>query len=144
MPAAAQEIDSQISTAGSTYHNETAEAMKRAQQESMQSKGFIKPTTLNVSLVRYDYMEDDNFGIQMVVPDVVSGCWEFSPIEYEFTFIDPYYFDVKVKHYQRKPIEVENINGDCPAGNGQRHYRTEQEADWKNARSGKSVFLPAA
>lgn len=112
----AQEIDSQTFTAGSTFRNENVEAIRRAQQQSMKSKGFIKPNVLEVSLVRYDYMEDDQFGILMVAPDVVSGCWDLSPIEYESTFIDPYYFDVKVKHYQRTPIEVDNIS-ECPAGN---------------------------
>jgi hypothetical protein len=116
-PVSAQEIDSQINTSGSIYKNDKVDAIKRMQRDSMATKGFIKPQSLEVSLVRYKYMEDDQFGILMVVPDVVSGCWDLSPLEYESTFIDPYYFDVKVKDYQRTPIEVANINGDCPAGN---------------------------
>src|SRR5690606_2187448 len=45
------------------------------------------------------------------------GCWQLSPLEYESTFIDPYYFDVKVKHFQRHKLDVSNVNGDCPVGN---------------------------
>lgn len=117
LPAAAQEFNSHVHSGGSLYKNETADEIRRLQQQSMSDKGFIKPRIIEVSLVRPSYMEDDQFGIQMVVPDVVSGCWEFSPLEYESTFIDPYYFDVTVKHYQRRPVETNNVQSGCPTNN---------------------------
>lgn len=117
LPAMAQEFNSHVHSGGSLYKNETADEIRRLQRESMADKGFIKPKVIEVSLVRPSYMEDDQFGIQMLVPDVVSGCWDISPLEYESTFIDPYYFDVTVKHYQRHPIETDNVASGCPVDN---------------------------
>ncbi len=117
LPAFAQEFNSHVHSGGSLYKNETAEQIRRLQKESMADKGFIKPKVIEVSLVRPSYMEDDQFGIQMVVPDVVSGCWDISPLEYESTFIDPYYFDVTVKHFQRHPIMTDNVTSGCPSQN---------------------------
>src|SRR5690606_16769107 len=50
------------------------------------------------------YMDADQFGLQMSVPDVVSGCFEVTPLEYEARFVDPYYLDIKVKRYRRVPL----------------------------------------
>lgn len=115
----AQEKESHVyQIPGSTFHNEGADRIRSLQRRSLANNGFIKPKQIEVSLVQYDYMDpEDQFGLLMVVPDVVSGCWDITPLEYESSFIEPYYFDVKVKHYQRKKIEVANVETDCPAQN---------------------------
>ncbi len=117
LPAMAQEFTSHVHPGGSLYKNETVDQIRRMQRDSMTTKGFIKPPVVEVSLVRLSYMEDDQIGIQMVVPDVVSGCWEVSPLEYESTFIDPYYFDIAIKHYQRRPVQTDNVQSGCPTEN---------------------------
>lgn len=117
LPATAQEFNSYTHSGGSTYKNETADEIRRLQRQSMTDKGFIKPQVIEVSLIRPSYLEDDQFAIQMVVPDVVSGCWNISPLEYESSFIDPFYFDVTVKHYQRNPVETNNVTSGCPTQN---------------------------
>lgn len=116
-PAFADDPEKQIYSPGSTYKNETADTIRQLQKQSLQDKGFIKPQIIQVSLVRHDYMEDDQFGILMAVPDVVSGCWEVTPLEYESTFIDPYYFEVRVKHFQRRKIEIADVQTACPVEN---------------------------
>ena len=111
-PALAQE--SNIYAPGSSWRNEGAEAIRRAQRESIARQGFIKPEIIELSLTRASYMEGAQFGILMKVPDVVSGCWDVSPLEYESSFIEDNFFDVKVSEYKRTPIEVENVGFECP------------------------------
>lgn len=116
-PARAQENESQIHAPGSIYQNPAVDEIRRLKKESREKNDFITPSRINISLVKHDYMDDDQFGILMSVPEVVSGCFELSPLQYETTFIDPYYMDVKVKDYQRKVIETSNVASGCPAQN---------------------------
>ena len=95
--------------------NAVADRIMEQKQRSLADKGFIKPRTVEVSIVRHDYMEDDQFGLQMAVPDVVSGCFDLTPLEYEAKFIDPYFLDIKVKHYRR--LVGENGGASCDAKN---------------------------
>lgn len=91
--------------------NETAEYIRGLQKKSQVEKGFIRPEMVQVGIVKLPYMEEDQFGIQMSVPDVVSGCYTFSPLEYEANFVDPYFLDIKVKKYRR--IAPEGSNTKC-------------------------------
>lgn len=116
--AFAQEKETQVYAPGSTFKNEGADVIRALQRRSLSDNGFIKPSVVELSLVHYDFMDpEDQFGVLMTVPDVVSGCWDITPLEYEATFIDPYYFDVKVKDYQRRKIETQDVQFECPAGN---------------------------
>ncbi len=81
--------------------NEAAESIRSAQKASLADKGFIKPETVQVNLVHYPYMDDNQFGIQMAVPDMISGCYTLTPLEYEAKFTEPHYLDIKVKKYRR-------------------------------------------
>ena len=97
---------------GDEYVNETLEMLKAQQKQIESNKGYIKPQTLYVSTVKHDYFEDEQFGILIDTGDIITGCWKLSPLEYEASFTEQYYMDVKVKHYKRDPID-----GDCPKGN---------------------------
>ncbi len=114
-PVFAQEQN--IFAPGTSFKNETADTIRRLQRESLEDQGFIKPEVIELSFVRPSYMEGTQFGILMAVPDVVSGCWDVSALEYETSFIEQYYMDVKVKDYKRTPIEVENVQFECPTQN---------------------------
>lgn len=81
--------------------SESAKQIRDMQAQSRVDKGFIKPQTVHVSIVKMPYMEDGQFGLQMAVPDVVSGCYDLTPLEYEANFVDPYFLDIKVRHYRR-------------------------------------------
>ncbi len=117
LPAFAQEREQQIYAPGSSFKNETGDTIRRLQRESLEKQGYIKPDIIELSLVQHSYMEGSQFGILMTVPDVVSGCWDVSQLQYETSFIEPYYMDVKVKDYKRTKIDVENVQFDCPVHN---------------------------
>lgn len=113
LPSMAVAEDSQIFTKpGSEYVNETIEMMKDHTAAIESKKGHIKPHTLYVSIIRHDYFEDDQFGILIDTGDIITGCWKLSPLEYEASFTEEYYMDIKVKHYKREAIET-----NCPKGN---------------------------
>lgn len=97
---------------GDEYVNETLEMLKAQKQQIEDKKGYIKPQTLYVSTVKYDYFDDGQFGILIDTGDIITGCWKLSPLEYEASFTEQYYMDIKVKHYKRDPME-----GNCPKGN---------------------------
>jgi hypothetical protein len=77
--------------------------IRNIQRQTLADKGFIEPTVVNVQIAHPPYMDADQFGLQMSVPDVVSGCFDVTPLEYEAKFVDPYYLDIKVKRYRRLP-----------------------------------------
>lgn len=116
-PVMAQEKENQIHLRGSTFKNPAVDEIRRLQKESREKNDFVKPSTIEVSVVKYDFMDEDQFGILMAVPDVVSGCFDISPLQYEATFIDPYYLDIRVKDYLRKTVESNNVASGCPTGN---------------------------
>jgi hypothetical protein len=115
-PAAAQQKgESQIHDYGFGWTNEAAQIDQYIKERSMREDGKIEPRLLHVSLVREDYMDDgDQFAIKLTAPDTVTGCVDFSPIEYEASFIDPYYLDIKVKHYKMEEITSQAPHLECP------------------------------
>lgn len=104
-PVFAQEEDlPETMTYDPTYTgiaNEAADQIRNLQRQSLTDKGFIKPQVVQVSLVHYPYMQEDQFGIQMAVPDMVSGCYKLTPLEYEAKFTEPHFLDIRVKKYRR-------------------------------------------
>ncbi len=121
VPAFAQDEDlPELQTYDPTYTgvpNRAADYIRELQRQSLVDKGFIKPNIVQVAIVHYPYMEDDQFGIQMAVPDMVSGCYTLTPLEYEAKFVDPYYLDIKVKKYRRVAPEGYKMRADCDQKN---------------------------
>lgn len=115
-PALAQSApETQFFDHGTDFVNDAAELDRILKELSMEERNEIKPNEVLVSLFQEDYMDlSDQFAIRLTVPQVVSGCYEFTPLEYEASFIDPYYLDIKVKHYRRDLIKMENPHLDCP------------------------------
>ena len=99
--------------------NSTAEHIRQMKQQSQVDKGYIKPQVVHVSIIHPDYLEADQFALQMAVPDVVSGCYELTPLEYEANFIDPYFLDIKVKRYRRIAPEGAAATSACNRQNRQ-------------------------
>ena len=81
--------------------NEAGDYIRNLQKQSLTDKGFITPQVVQVSIVHEPFMDDDQFGIQMAVPDMVSGCYTLTPLEYEAKFTEPHFLDIKVKKYRR-------------------------------------------
>lgn len=91
--------------------------IRSMQAQSLADKGFIKPTAVQVAVVHQPYMEEDQFGIQMSVPDMISGCYALTPLEYEAKFTEPQSLDIKVKRYRRVAPEGSNAQKKCDAQN---------------------------
>lgn len=120
-PAFAQDEDlPELQTYDPTFmgrNNAAADYIRGLQRQSLTDKGFIKPSVVQVSVVHQPYMKDDQFGIQMSVPDMISGCYTFTPLEYEAKFVDPYYLDIKVKKYRRIAPEGTSATQKCDQKN---------------------------
>ena len=97
---------------GTEVVNETIEMLNAQKDAAESKKGYIKPHTLYLSVVDYDYFEEDQFGILIKTGDIITGCWKLSPLEYEASFTEQYYMDIKVNHYRRTAM-----TGNCPKGN---------------------------
>jgi len=93
------------------------ESIREMQRASLTDKGFIRPDVVHVALVHYPYMSADQFGLQLSVPDMVSGCYDLTPLEYEAQFIDPYFLDIKVRQYRRVAPEGVNAYTQCDRKN---------------------------
>jgi len=112
-PATAQVESQTFVPPGSNYTPRAelqAKALKRA---SLPKKSAIKAKEIIVSLVHYHYMEPDQFGLLMKVPNTVSGCFETSPLEYEVKFVADTFMNVTVKSYRQKTIKTQNPEFDC-------------------------------
>jgi hypothetical protein len=120
-PALAQDEDlPEMMTYDPTFTgipNEAADYIRGLQKQSLVDKGFIKPQMVQVAIVHHPYMEEDQFGIQMSVPDMVSGCYTLTPLEYEAKFLDPHFLDIKVKKYRRVPPEGTSAQAKCDKQN---------------------------
>lgn len=103
---------------GTNYTNDAA-LIDRINRESTTIKDpeIQKVTQVLLEFVHEDYMEDKQFGIRMKIPENMTGCFEFSPLEYEASFIEATYMDIKVKNFRRKPIETQNSSYDCDKRN---------------------------
>lgn len=102
---------------GTALNNNAAIINQTLKQQSLQKEERIEPSIVQVSLVHYNYMEPTQLGILLSVPNNVTGCFDFSPLEYEASFVEKYYFDVKVKSYKRKPLLNANTGHNCAKGN---------------------------
>ena len=93
-----------------------AQISRFLKEQSLEKAEKIEVNTAEVSLVHYHYMEPDQFGIMLKVPNTVSGCFEISPMEYEVKFVNEIYMDVEIKAFRRKPIKTKNVAYDCNQG----------------------------
>ncbi len=103
-----------------TYTGTIPDAVREIQERqraSMADKGYIYPTEVQVDVVHYPYMEDNQFGIQMAIPDMISGCYSLTPLEYEAKFVDPHFLDIKVKRYRRVAPEGSAATEKCSMQN---------------------------
>ncbi|MEM8833093.1 MAG: hypothetical protein AAGB32_01005 [Pseudomonadota bacterium] len=98
---------------GSTFENEALQIIEANRLLTMQQERKIVPTTVYLSLVHENYMEPDQFGILMKTPDIVTGCYDVSPLSYEAKFVDNNYLDVKVDSFKQTPIETQNVVYGC-------------------------------
>lgn len=113
-PAKAQEMDSQIFVPpGATFQNNAADVSRILKERSLAKSSKIEIKNVEVSLVHYHYMDPDQFGIMMKLANSVSGCFNLSPMEYEASFIDDYYMDIKVKDFRRTPVKTKDVAYDC-------------------------------
>lgn len=100
-------------TPGSTYTPTASETIEKLQRASLPPKQTSEVNEVSVSLVHHHYMERDQFGLLLKVPDITSGCFEVSPLEYEVNFIADEYIDIKVKSFRRTLQETQNPAFDC-------------------------------
>ncbi len=100
----------------SSYKNEDIAKQQEQQAKENSAKGFLRPGVLDLSLVSYDYFEPEQFGILLNIPDYVTGCYQYSPLVYNASFVDNNYMEVAVQHYRREKIQTTNPNKDCPSG----------------------------
>jgi len=117
---AAEEDLPELMTYDPTYtgvRNEAADEIRTMQSKSLADKGFIKPNVVHVAVVHHTYMDDDQFGIQMAIPDMISGCYTLTPLEYETKFTEPHFLDVKVKKYRRIAPEGSAATRKCDTQN---------------------------
>lgn len=120
LPALAQAEDLPESSTYDPTFSGTAlpgDHIRDMQRQSLADKGFISPNMVQVAIVHHPYMEEDQFGIQMSVPDMISGCYTLTPLEYEAKFTPPQYLDIKVKKYRRVAPEGSNAQKKCDAQN---------------------------
>ncbi len=115
MPAQAQ-TESQTYDPTHATSEDKATAMRQQLEKTLGDKGYITPSEVEISIVHEAYMEPNQFGIQMLVPDMVSGCFKISPLEYESNFLGQT-LDVKVKRYRRTPPDNAADGQNCSPQN---------------------------
>jgi len=115
LSASAQESQTFVPP-GSTWENKAEQRIKILNQQSLKQKGGVVPQELQMSIVHYDYMESDQFGILMKTPETVTGCFDISPIGYEATFVGDLYMDINVTSYNVTPIKTQNVQYACNQG----------------------------
>ena len=87
----------------SSFKNNSEAIANTVARANRSQSGFIKPKQIYLSLVHYDYMDNDQFGVLMKAKDNITGCYDITPLHYEAKFIEPYYMDVEVNDYRRTP-----------------------------------------
>ena len=98
---------------GTDYENKAAILNRILKEESFEKNNKIEVNKVYMSLVHYNYMEPDQFGILMKTPNSETGCFEITPIEYEASFIDNNYMDIKIKDYRRTKVKTQDVTFDC-------------------------------
>ena len=100
----------------SDWVNKAAERIKILNQQSLEKSGGVVPKEIHMSVVKYAYMEPDQFGILMKTPETTTGCYDISPIAYEAKFIGNLYMDVEVQSYDVKPVKIKHGSFECNQG----------------------------
>lgn len=98
---------------GTDYENKAAILNQILKQQSFEKNNKIEVNKVLMSLVHYHYMEPDQFGILMKTANSETGCFDVTPIEYEASFIDNNYMDIKIKDYRRTKVKTQDVTFDC-------------------------------
>ena len=91
------------------YETEAEKTTDEADTQEDADTGRITPREVFVSITPHGNSYE-TAGLRLAVPDVVSGCWDVSPLTVESGPQEPYYFDIRVKDYTQK-------EGKCDAKN---------------------------
>ena len=98
---------------GTNWENTAAETSKRLKQRSLKGGNAISAGVVNISIIHPNYLESNQFGLLLTKANSFSGCHEYSPLEYDASYIENYYMDINVKHYRRNVKETQNPEFDC-------------------------------
>ena len=109
----AQESQTFVSPAFN-YSNSQAKTAQQVFESTLPSANLEQPRQIDVSLTHEEYMELNQFGLKLSVPDIPAGCQEISPLEYEANFIDSNYMDIYVKGFMMTPVYEPPEGGGCP------------------------------
>ena len=111
-------VESHIHIPKGTNWSNNAAAITQILKQQSKTQGSNKQPVKKVymSIVHPDYLEPQQFGLLMKVANSQSGCFEFSPIEYETKYIENHYMDITLKDYRRTQIETRHPHFDCNQG----------------------------
>lgn len=106
--------ESQIFLIPSTdYDNKGAKVSQFLKNQSLKKADTIPVGDVYVSIVHPDFLEPNQFGLMFKKANSETGCFEYSPIEYEASYIENFYMDINLKHYRRTVKETQNPEFDC-------------------------------
>ncbi len=111
--------ESQIFIPKGTNWRNDAEAITRYlnQQSKTHSSNKQSIKKVDLSIVHPDYLDPEQFGLLMKVANSESGCFDYSPIEYESKYVGNYYLDIKLNNYRKTLKDVKNPHYECNQGN---------------------------
>ena len=98
---------------GTSWDNTAARTSQQLKQQSLSASTAIPAGIVNVSIIHPNYLESNQFGLLMSKANSIIDCNEYSPLEYEASYIENYYMDINVKHYRRTLKETQSPQFDC-------------------------------
>lgn len=90
-----------------------ADAIRAQQQASLPKVKQLNSETILVSLVHYSYMDPDQFGLLLRVPDITAGCFTSGNLQYKAEFKPGGFMDIHVKGFRRTAVKTQNPSYDC-------------------------------
>jgi len=101
--ATAQDTDSHVFvTPGSNFNNNASNIARALQEHSFQKATRYEPNIIHLTLVKPDTMQGNEFAIIMHAPQIVTGCFDFTPLEYKTKMVNNHYLSVNVKSFRRE------------------------------------------
>ena len=68
---------------------------------------------VDISIIHPNYLEPQQFGLLMKLANSQTGCFDYSPIEFDSSFIEGHFMDIKLNGYRKNLIETQNPHYDC-------------------------------
>lgn len=98
---------------GTDFENHGENVREYLKRKSFETTDRMPVGVIYTSIVHPEFLEPHQFGLLFQKANSETGCFNYTPIQYEASYIEHYYMDINLKYYRRGRTDTQDPTFDC-------------------------------